>query len=181
MNAGIVVWITGLPSSGKLTLARVLAEKLEPAGVHACILDGDDVRKAVAPALSYTPEQRRDFYEALSRLAALVAVQGFVVVVPATANRRSFRDRARELAPDFIEVWVDTPAEECARRDAKGLYAAHRDGRATELPGRGVEYEAPLTPDIIAHGGSDSAALAELVERLKNRYPAASGAARSTN
>ena len=166
MNAGIVVWITGLPSSGKSTLARALAERLERAGVRACILDGDDVRKAVAPALAYTVEQRSAFYESLARLAALLAAQGLVVVVPATANRRGFRERARELSPDFIEVWVDTPPEECARRDAKGLYAAHQNGRATELSGRDVEYEAPFTPDIVAHGGADSAALAELVERL---------------
>ena len=166
MKAGTVVWITGLPSSGKSTLARALVEKLEGAGLRACILDGDDVRKAVAPALAYTAEQRNAFYESLARLAALLASQGLVVVVPATANRRSFRERARELAPDFIEVWVDTPPDECARRDAKGLYAAHQNGRATELPGRGVEYEAPLTPGIVAHGGRDSAALAKLVERL---------------
>jgi adenylylsulfate kinase len=166
MNAGVVVWITGLPSSGKSTLARVLGEKLERAGKPVCILDGDDVRKAVAPALAYTAEQRSAFYESLARLAALVATQGFVVVVPATANRRSFRERARELSPDFIEVWVDTPAEECVRRDAKGLYAAHQNGRTTELPGRGAEYEAPLSPDVVAHGGEDSAALADLVERL---------------
>jgi adenylylsulfate kinase len=181
VTAGSVVWITGLPSSGKSTLARVLREKLESAGVRVCILDGDVVRKAVAPALAYTAEHRGAFYESLARLAALVAAQGLVVLVPATANRRTYRSRARELCPDFVEVWVDTPANECARRDTKGLYALCGKGRASELPGRGVDYQVPLAPDIVAHGGVDSAAISELVARLSSRQRARSDASRAAN
>ena len=159
MSPGIVVWITGLPSSGKSTFARKLAERLGPAGAPACTLDGDEVRAAVAPALGYGADGRAAFYEMLAGLGALLATQGLVVLIPATANRRVFRDRARELAPAFIEIWVDTPLEECARRDSKGLFARAASGDVKHVPGSGVDYEPPLAPELTAHGGDDTEAL----------------------
>jgi adenylylsulfate kinase len=166
MTSGIVIWVTGLPSSGKSSFGRRLTGSLGAIGVSACALDGDEVRSALTPALGYSDEERAAFYETLARLAALLARQGLCVVVPATAHRRAFRDRARELAPAFVEVWVDTPPEECARRDSKGLYARRAKGEATHLPGPGAEYEAPLEPDVIAHGGEDRRALEAVVRRV---------------
>jgi adenylylsulfate kinase len=133
-----------------------------------CVLDGDDVRKALG-ALSYTSEGRSAFYEVLARLAALLAVQGLVVLVPATAHRRAFRERARELWPVFVEAWIDTPLEESMRRDTKGLYRAQASGRASSVPGADVPYEPPLAADVRARGGDDTLAVsaaADLVERL---------------
>lgn len=163
---GVVVWITGLPSAGKSTFAVNLARALERASVPACTLDGDEVRRAVVPALGYAADERAAFYEALAGLAALLAHQGLVVLVPATAHRRAFRERARELAPAFVEAWVDTPVEECARRDTKGLYARAALEGDRHVPGPGVDYEPPLAPDIVAHGGADAAALEALIEKL---------------
>jgi adenylylsulfate kinase len=168
MSAGVVVWITGLPSSGKSTFAGKLAERLGEARVPSCLLDGDEVRAAVAPALGYSEGGRAAFYEMLAGLGALLARQGLVVLVPATAHRRVFRDRARELAPAFFEIWVDTPAAECARRDAKGLYARAAAGDAKHLPGPGVDYEPPLAPELTAHGGEDPAALAAALAALRS-------------
>lgn len=142
--SGVVVWLTGLPSSGKSTLARRVAERLRPQG-PAVVLDGDEVRAALVPAPGYDESGRDAFYETLARLAALLAGQGAVVLVPATAHRRAFRERARALAPRFLEVFVDTPEAECRRRDAKGLFARAPPG----LPGAGVDYEAPLRPDLV--------------------------------
>jgi adenylylsulfate kinase len=166
MTAGVVVWITGLPSSGKSTFARAAVEEMTRHGTPVCTLDGDEVREALVGSFAYTPEGRAGFYESIARLAALLAAQGLVVVVPATAHRRAFRERAKALAPAFLEVLVDTPLEECARRDTKGLYQAQKAGRVTELPGADAPYEAPGAPDVVARGGHDSRAVAELLVRI---------------
>jgi adenylylsulfate kinase len=155
-----VVWITGLPSSGKSTFARALADDLGHAGVPCCILDGDDVRRAVAPTLGYTAGERDAFYETLARLAALIAGQGLVVLVAATAHLRRYRARARELAPSFFEVWMDTPVDECRRRDSKGLYAFAESGQESHVPGAGVDYEVPLAPDLVVRDGHDREVIA---------------------
>jgi adenylylsulfate kinase len=173
MTAGVVVWVTGLPSSGKSTLAEDLLQVLRARGGLACLLDGDQVRESLRPSPGYSAAERADFYETLARLAALLARQKLVVIVAATAHRRAFRERARELAPAFLEVWVDTPPDVCAERDSKGLYAASQVGATRNLPGAGEVYEPPTHPDLVAHGGSDSDVIQRLVERLLSRegYP----------
>jgi adenylylsulfate kinase len=155
---GGVVWFTGLPVSGKSTLARRLRERMHGAPV---LLDSDELRDVLG-ATSYARSDRDRFYAALGRLAALLAQQGHVVLVAATAARRSYRDAARELAPRFVEVWVQTPLAACEQRDVKGLYAHARAGDAPDLPGVGVPYEAPESPDVTANGGFDALALARL-------------------
>ncbi len=140
---GAVVWFTGLPSSGKTTLARKVARALAKRGRAHLLLDGDEVRAALTPTPGYGPKARSDFYRTLGALAVMLARQGQVVLVAATANRRAFRDWARKRAPRFVEVYVDTPLEVCIRRNAKGLY-----GRARALPGVGVRYEAPRRPEV---------------------------------
>src|SRR5690606_8749411 len=154
-DTGTVVWLTGLPSSGKSTLARRALELLRERGRAACVLDSDDVRGALVPPPGYGDAERDAFYDTLARLAALLAGQGLVVLVPATANRRLFRERARQRAPRYLEVFVDVPLEECARRDAKGLYRASRAGEVSTLPGAGAGYEPPRAPDVVAQGGKD--------------------------
>jgi adenylylsulfate kinase len=148
----------GLPSSGKSTLAARIASRLRAADLPAALLDGDQIRAALDPRPGYDWEARSRFYGTLAKLAALLAKQGLVAVVAATASRRAFRERARALAPRFVEVFVDVPIEICAARDAKGLYAAARRGTVTELPGIGTGFEPPLHPDVIATGGEDLAA-----------------------
>lgn len=153
MNLDTIVWLTGLPSSGKSTLAQEVARLLRSAGrENVVVLDSDEVRHALRPEPGYDTAARDAFYETLARLAALLAAQGQLVLVPATAHRRAFRDRARALAPGrFVEVFVDTPEAECRRRDAKGLYArADREANAT-LPGAGVAFEAPTAPTLVIH------------------------------
>jgi adenylylsulfate kinase len=157
------VWFTGLPSSGKSTLARRAQARLVEAGRAAIVLDGDELRDVLG-AHSYAPEDRERFYGSLAALAALLAKQGMVVLVAATAPRRRDRDRARELvgASGFVEVWVATRLEDCEARDPKGLYAQARRDDANALPGVGVEYEVPLEPEVIADGGYDDAAVAAI-------------------
>lgn len=176
---GAIVWFTGLPASGKTTLARRTQAHLAAAGRPAVVLDSDELRQ-VLDARSYAPEDRDRFYRALAELAALLARQGIVALVAATAPRREDRDRARDAlgagrparglaGPRFVEVWVGTPLAECEARDPKGLYAQARRGDASQLPGVGVAYEAPLSPEVIADGGFDDAAIAAIECHLDTR------------
>jgi adenylylsulfate kinase len=175
VRAGAVIWITGLPSSGKSTLARRVRARLLKAGRPCALLDGDDVRAALVPAPGYGARARGRLYETLGRLAALLARQGLVVLVPASSNRRAYRDRARALAPRFLEVFVDVPLDECMRRDAKGLYAKARAGKASTLPGAGATYERPLAPELTARGGRDGRMIAEIVKWASGLGARASG------
>jgi adenylylsulfate kinase len=164
--SGAVVWLTGLPSSGKSTLAGRLLLRLRGEGHLAAVLDGDEVREALVPRPGYTGPERASFYATLARLAALLARQGLTVIVAATANRRSYRDEARALAPRFVEVHLDVSPDICRSRDAKGLFARAARGGAPELPGAGAEYEPPAAPDVVARGGEDADALDEILRRL---------------
>lgn len=167
---GAIVWFTGLPSSGKTTLARRAQARLAAAGRPAVVLDSDELRD-VLDAHSYAPGDRDRFYRALAALAALLARQGVVAMVAATAPRREDRDRARSAlgrgpAGRFVEVWVTTPLAECEARDPKGLYAQARRGVVDQLPGVGAAYEPPLAPEVTANGGFDDAALTAIARRL---------------
>jgi len=170
-RAGAIVWFTGLPSSGKTTLARRVQAELERAGRAAVLLDSDELRE-VLDEHSYAPGDRDRFYRALAALAVVLARQGVVALVAATAPHRADRDRGRaalaEEAPEarFVEVWVATPLEVCEERDPKGLYARARRGEARELPGVGVGYEAPESPEVMAKSGLDDAAVAAIGRRL---------------
>lgn len=160
---GIVVWFTGLPASGKSTLAARVRERLAPR--HSCVvLDSDAVRR-VLDATAYEAIDRDAFYRRLAIMAGSLAREGHVVLVAATANLRAHRERARICAPRFLEVWVRTPLVDCEARDPKGLYARARAGDAPVLPGVGAPYEPPFAPDVIADGGFDDAAAAA-VERF---------------
>ncbi len=142
---GVVVWLTGIPSSGKTTLAKKVAALLGPGG--CALLDGDEVRASLVPTPGYDEAGRDAFYRTLGQLAATLARQGQVVLVAATANRQRYRDEARALAPRFVEVFVDTPLATCRARDAKGLYRAGAAG----LPGAGADYEVPRAPELWVH------------------------------
>jgi adenylylsulfate kinase len=163
MSAGAVVWITGRPAAGKSTLAVGLKAAL--AGRACVVLDGDEVR-ALLRDDDHSPAGRRRFYETLADLAALLARQGVVAIVPATAHERAHRAYARRVAPCFLEVHVATSLEACAARDPKGLYARARREPDLALPGVSVPYEAPDDADVVAAGGHDQAALAAIVQRL---------------
>lgn len=160
--SGAIVWITGLPASGKSTLAARIRAGLAEAGVACAVLDSDEIRDALGHQ-DHSPEGRLVFYRALASLAALLARQGLAVLVPATAPSRSHRAAARALVPRFFEVHVSTPAAECRRRDPKGLYARAQAGNAPDLPGAGAPYEPPINPDVVAAGGEDDGAVSAVI------------------
>jgi adenylylsulfate kinase len=162
-NPGWVVWFTGRPSSGKSTLARRVAEALRERDQPAVVLDGDAVRKAIVPPFGYDENARQDFYTTLANLAAVLAAQGLIVLVPATAHRARFREYARKRASRFIEVYVDTAPDAAEQRDSKGLYQAARSGRVRDLPGADLEFEPPPAPEVHASGGKDQAAMEQIL------------------
>jgi adenylylsulfate kinase len=163
---GVVVWFTGRPSSGKSFLAGRVAEGLRARGSATCLLDGDEVRAALSPRPGYSEPERDRFYQTLARFAALIARQGLIVLVAATAHRRRYRELARELAPAFVEVYLDVDAATCRARDAKGLYAELERGGIANLPGADAGYEIPSRPDVVAHGGEDARALEQVLGML---------------
>lgn len=161
---GSVVWLTGLPASGKSTLAGRLRDALQQHGMTPCLLDSDELRNIIGERLGYSEEDRGAFYAMLARLAAELARQGLIVLVAATANLRSYREHARAVAPRFVEVWVATPLEECQRRDPKGLYA--NADRLQQLPGVGVIYEEPLNPEVRTRGTDDAAVVEQVLRAV---------------
>jgi adenylylsulfate kinase len=164
---GTVVWFTGLPQSGKSTLAMRVRDRLAAAHQSSIVLDSDELRDVLAMD-RYDDTARDELYARLARLAVLLARQGHIVLVAATGPRRSHRLAARTGAPHYLEVHVRTPFADCERRDTKGLYARARAGDAPALPGVGVPYEPPLAPDVVADGGHDKAALAAIVQLVAN-------------
>ncbi len=146
-----VFYLTGLPASGKSTLARELARVLREHGHDVELLDSDEVREHLhmTGPLAYTPEAREWFYRALAYTAALLARHGVTVIIAATANLRRYRDIARQWIPTLKVVYVRCSPDTCARRDPKGLWAKARRGEIAHFPGVHVPYEAPINPDVI--------------------------------
>jgi adenylylsulfate kinase len=145
--AARVIWFTGLPCSGKSTLADALAGELRSRGFPVERLDGDQVR-SVFPAVGFGRDERNAHVRAMGFTASRLQSHGIWVVASFVSPYRESRDFARRLCPGFVEVHVATPAEECERRDTKGMYARARRG---ELPGfTGVDdpYEAPEHPEL---------------------------------
>jgi len=165
--SGAVIWITGMPSSGKSTFALLLAQRLRAAGVALIVLDGDSVRSAVVPEFGYSAPERENFYRTLANLAVYFESQNLFVLVPATAHQRRFREFARSRARRFLEVFVRVPQAVVEERDAKGLYQAVKTGVVSQLPGGDLAYEEPVAPDVIAEGGLDSAALLRITELMQ--------------
>jgi len=163
---GVIVWFTGLPSSGKSRLARRVQVRLSGECKPCCVLDGDRVRSLLHPQPGYSSAERDDFYLTLGGLALELAQQGLIVLVSATANRKQYRDQIRAQAPHFIEVWMTASLDECRLRDAKRLYAQFASRQVHQIPGEDAVYEAPDFAEFTASGGDDDAALSQVVHAL---------------
>ena len=146
MEEGFAVWITGLPASGKSTVAAALRKELASRGVNAAVLESDELRKVLTPTPRYDDAERDFFYRALAWLGLLLTRHGVSVIIDATANRRAYRDRARREIRRFLEVFVDSPLSVCIARDPKGIYRGGSEGRLTGVPGLTAEYEPPRSP-----------------------------------
>ena len=167
-----VVWFTGLSGSGKSSIARGLERKLFDAGVQTMLLDGDQVRHGINGDLGFAPEDRTENIRRIGELSALFFRSGSLVLCTFVSPFREDRERARGLLPEgrFVEVFVDTPLEECERRDVKGLYARARKGEIAHMTGISSPYEAPDSPEIRLEtvGRDIDDVIAELKVRLRD-------------
>lgn len=171
-SEGFAIWLTGLPASGKSTIAAALKPQLEALGLTVEVLESDAVRRVLTPAPTYSPVERVLFYRALAFTAARLVARGVTVIVDATANRRAYRDFARSLIPRFIEVAVESPLETCMQRDYKGTYRRGQQGESTTVPGLQEAYEAPLNPELRIDTTKISAAEAagKVLDLVKVKY-----------
>jgi bifunctional enzyme CysN/CysC len=168
---GAVVWMTGLPSSGKSTIAHDAEAALVERGQTAYVLDGDNLRHGLNGNLGFSDEDRSENVRRTAHVAALIADAGGIALVslvsPFEADRVMAREIVEERGLEFVEVFVNTPLEECERRDPKGLYAKARAGEITGFTGVDAPYEAPERPDIeIRHGGGVEDAVARVLRAL---------------
>ncbi len=148
--SGRVIWLTGLPSAGKSTIAAAVAEQLERDGRPVQVLDGDAVRAELCADLGYGRADRDENVRRIGYVADLLARHGVTVLCPVVSPYRSARDAVRERVGErFVEVWVSTPVDVCAGRDVKGLYARQRAGTMTGLTGVDDPYEPPLAAEVI--------------------------------
>ena len=166
------VWLTGLPSAGKTTVAQALAARLTAAGRRVEVLDGDEARKVLTAGLGFSRAERDENVRRIGYVADLLSRNGIDVVCAVISPFRDARDevRARHLEstpsePDrFVEVWVSTPVHVCADRDVKGLYAKQRSGEISGLTGVDDPYGAPYAPELELR--THELGLDECVERI---------------
>ncbi len=147
-----VLWFTGLSGSGKSTIANCLERLLYTSGKHTYMLDGDNIRHGLNRDLGFTDEDRVENIRRVAEVAKLMADAGLIVLVsfisPFKAERRLARDLMQE---EFVEIFVDTPIEECERRDPKGLYRRAKAGEIKNFTGLTSKYEPPENPEIHLH------------------------------
>lgn len=153
-----VLWFTGLPGSGKSTIANLVEKELYKHGIRTMMLDGDNVRHGLNRDLGFTPADRVENIRRVGEVTRLFIEAGVVVLSCFISPFRAERDMVRELlGPDeFIEIFVDTPLEECIRRDPKGLYAKALAGEIANFTGVGSPYETPRAPDIRIAGAVET-------------------------
>jgi bifunctional enzyme CysN/CysC len=167
LTKGRTVWFTGLSGSGKSSVAVVAEQMLLEEGCPAYILDGDNLRHGLNADLGFTMADRAENLRRLAYIATLMADAGLTVLVPAISPLREHRDLARSVHTDagieFLEVFVDTPLEDCERRDPKGLYAKARRGEITHFTGIDSPYQRPRNPDLRL---TPDATVAELARRV---------------
>ncbi|OQW32836.1 MAG: hypothetical protein A4E19_05640 [Nitrospira sp. SG-bin1] len=145
---GFAVWLTGLPASGKSTIAAALKRKLEALRFSVEVLESDAARRVLTPTPTYSSAERDLFYRALAFMGAKLVSYGVTVIFDATANKRSYRDFARSLIPRFIEVAVECPLAVAMQRDYKGTYQRGQRGESSTVPGLQDPYEAPVNPEV---------------------------------
>jgi adenylylsulfate kinase len=165
-NRGAVVWFTGLPASGKSTIAQELERKLFEIGVQVYLLDGDVIRKGLNRDLGFSPGDRTENIRRLAQLARLFQDAGMVTLTAFVSPFRKDRRSARELMNDgiFIEVYVKADVETCVKRDPKGMYRKAMEGVIPDFTGISSPYEEPEDPEIIVD--TRTCSVGESVEKI---------------
>ena len=160
IERGVVVWFTGLPASGKTTIANGVAERLRAEGYRVEVLDGDWVRRTINPDAGFTREERRRHLLRVAWIARLLARNGVVVLCSFVSPYRDVRAEVRRIVEEegipFVEVYVKCSLEECIRRDPKGLYKRALRGEIPHFTGISDPYEEPVNPELVIDTEHDS-------------------------
>src|SRR5574337_1110745 len=169
LNKGFVVWFTGLPSSGKSTLARLLAQELPLRDLPVEVLDGDEVRQRLTRGLGFSKEDRDENIHRIAFVAKLLSRNNVCAITAAISPYRSARDEARGEIDRFVEVYVKCPLETCIARDVKGLYRRALAGEISNFTGISDPYEEPLNPEVVVETDQESteASLGRIVAKLE--------------
>ncbi len=146
---GFAIWITGLPASGKSTLAACLSRLFDREGMYAEVLETDEVRKIVTPNPTYSEEEREAFYKSLAYIGGLLTKNGVNVILDATANLKKYRDFGRDYIKDIMLVYLKCPLELCMKRDPKGIYRRALAGEFHTVPGLQIPFEEPENADVV--------------------------------
>ena len=148
-HRGAVLWLTGLSGAGKSTIAYAVERELLAQGLHAYVLDGDNIRRGLSAGLGFSPEERSEHIRRIAAAAGLFADAGIIVLVAAISPSRRDRDRARAASPGYFhEVFVDAPLAVCEARDPKQLYQRARRGEIADFTGISAPFEPPDAPDL---------------------------------
>jgi adenylylsulfate kinase len=161
-----VVWLTGLPGSGKSTIAHAVEANLHASGFQTAVLDGDNIRHGLCADLGFSIDDRNENVRRVGEVAKLFLAQGTVVFVALVSPIRSAREKVRQSLPDgdFIEIYCECPVAICRKRDTKGHYQHAENGTIPDFTGISSPYEAPLDPALVLATGE--ASLAQTVETL---------------
>jgi len=157
-NKSAVVWFTGLPSSGKSTIANAVEEKLFLRGCRTFVLDGDNVRHGLCSDLGFSAEDRKENIRRIGEVSKLFVEAGIIVLTAFISPFREDRDRVRKLVgnADFIEIFCDCPVDVCELRDPKGNYRKARNGVIKDFTGVSSPYEPPLGCELVLKTNVDS-------------------------
>jgi adenylylsulfate kinase len=169
-KAAFAIWVTGLPASGKSTLVSALKAQLQNQGIDAAVLESDVLRKIFLPG-QYDEQARDAFYRQIVYIGTLLVEHGVPVIFDATANRRLYREWARQQIARFVEVYVECPLEICMARDPKGIYGQGKAGKSQTVPGLQSVYEPPVRPDFVVDGRAEhlEEAARQVVDMLAQR------------
>lgn len=160
----VAVWFTGLPSSGKSTLARHLEQQLLDMGVSVQVLDGDEVRKGLSKGLGFSRADREEHLRRLALLVRFLTNSGTLTVTAMISPYRSAREAARRTLKRFVEVYVKCPLEVCVQRDVKGLYRRALAGEIASFTGVSDLFEEPDAPEVVVE--TDRESVTECVDRI---------------
>ena len=170
-HSSSIIWLTGLPASGKTTIARELEKNLHHMGLHTYILDGDNMRHGLNSDLGFSKENRRENVRRVAEVAKLFLDAGIIVICAFVSPYRDDREAARRLVEEseFVEVFVKCPLEVCMDRDPKSMYKKAVTGKMKTFTGVDDPYEEPVSPEIIIETNEVSLTegVNEIIQNLK--------------
>lgn len=172
VSRGATLWFTGLPSSGKSTIARAVFQRLLDRGLAVELLDGAEVRESLSRGLSFSKEDREEHIRRMGYVAKLLSRNGVIVIAAAVSPYRATRDEVRRNTKTFVEVYVECPVDVAEQRDTDGWYARARRGEVEEFTGVNAPYEPPAAPEVHIRSDLESVddAAAKVIARLEELH-----------